>query len=178
VGSKNSASTTKRFVDILAGARGAGLVKLNPMGKLPILTDGDRSSPRTRRSRSLADHWPGELSPARRSGAWHLRWSLFAPSVMSPPRSRRWAAKLSSQAGWEYDAVLASIGAAIGGHSYSAIASRWQTIFGGTLGYMLRVAKSLSRAPHRRVRRSPDERAESRPARATTRSSPKRGLGR
>ncbi len=136
-----------RFVDLFAGAHKAPeLVALNPMGKLPILTDGDAVVTESGAiGLYLADRYaPGRLAPAlddpRR--ATYLRWSLFAPSVIEPAaiaKAGGWAYK-AAQAGWgEFDAVLGAMERAIGDGPFllGETFSMADVIFGGTLRYML-----------------------------------------
>src|SRR4051812_24870195 len=78
-----------RFVDILKGAHKAPeLVALNPMGKLPILTDGDAVVTESAAiGLYLADRYSlGKLVPAADdpARATYLCWSLFALSVIEP----------------------------------------------------------------------------------------------
>jgi glutathione S-transferase len=136
-----------RYVDIMAGAhKAAPLVALNPMGKLPILTDGDTVVTESAAiGLYLADRYayarlaPKVDDPARGT---YLRWSLFAPSVIEPgtmAKAAQWQFK-EGQAGWgSYDAMLAAMESAIGkgpfllGETFSMA----DVIFGGTLRYML-----------------------------------------
>ena len=124
-----------RFVDIMAGAQKApDLVALNPMGKLPVLTDGDAVVTESAAiALYLADRYaPGRLAPRlddpRR--APYLRWSLFAPSVIEP----------GSMAKGSYEAMLATMEAAIAGRDFvlGDTFSMADLIFGGTMRYMLR----------------------------------------
>ena len=137
-----------RFVDIMAGAQKApDLVALNPMGKLPVLTDGDAVVTESAAiALYLADRYaPGRLAPRlddpRR--APYLRWSLFAPSVIEPgsmAKASGWAFK-PGQAGWgSYEAMLATMEAAIAGRDFvlGDTFSMADLIFGGTMRYMLR----------------------------------------
>ena len=77
------------FVDIMKGGQKApDIVALNPMGKLPILTDGDAVvTENAAIALYLADRYgAGKLSPPLDDPkrATYLRWSLFAPSVIEP----------------------------------------------------------------------------------------------
>jgi glutathione S-transferase len=137
-----------RFVDFLAGAhKAAEIVALNPMGKLPILADGEQIVTEVAAiGLYLADRYAlGRLAPTPddpRRGTY-LRWSLFAPSVIEPgtmAKMNDWVAK-PSQAGWgTHDAMLAAIDSAISGRDFilGDQFSMADIIFGGTLGYMLR----------------------------------------
>src|SRR5262245_39760525 len=88
------------FVDLFKGAQKAGdVVALNPMGKVPLLVDGDAVvSESAAIALYPADRYAsGRLAPRLddpRRGAY-FRWTLFAPSVIEP-------ASLAEGAGWEY----------------------------------------------------------------------------
>ena len=137
-----------RFVDIMAGAhKQPDLVKLNPMGKLPILTDGDVVVTESAAiGLYLADRYAaGSLAPALDAPerATYLRWSLFAPSVIEPgamAKGANWTFK-PGQAGWgSYDSMIAAMESAVTGRDY-VLGDRFSmadVIFGGTIRYMLR----------------------------------------
>ncbi|HYQ02739.1 MAG TPA: glutathione S-transferase family protein [Polyangiaceae bacterium] len=137
-----------RFVDLLAGAHKAPeVLALNPMGKLPILTDGDQVVTEVAAiGLYLADRYAlGRLAPNvddPKRGTY-LRWSFFAPSVIEPgamAKMNNWEAK-PSQAGWgTHEAMLQAIEAAIADRQYllGDTFSMADVIFGGTLRYMLR----------------------------------------
>jgi glutathione S-transferase len=137
-----------RFVDIMKGAQKAPeILALNPMGKLPILTDGEVVVTESAAiGLYLADRYSlGKLAPAPDDPARgpYLRWSFFAPSVIEPGM----LAKSSggqfkpSQAGWgTYESMIASMQSAIADRSY-ILGDRFSmadVIFGGTIRYMLR----------------------------------------
>ncbi len=136
-----------RHVDIMTGAQKAPeLVALNPMGKLPILTDGDVVVTESAAiGLYLADrHAYGRLAPrvdAPARGAY-LRWSLFAPSVIEPgalAKAEGWAFK-PGQAGWgSHDAMLSAMESAISGRAFilGDMFSMADIIFGGTVRFML-----------------------------------------
>jgi glutathione S-transferase len=137
-----------RFVDIMTGAQKApDMVALNPMGKVPILTDGDVVVTEAAAiSLYLADRYAlGKLAPAPDDAARaaYLRWSLFSPSVIEPAVSARTAGAQfkPGQVGWgTYESVIASIESAIAGKSY-ILGDRFSMadcIFGGSLRYLLR----------------------------------------
>jgi glutathione S-transferase len=137
-----------RFVDLLSGAHKAPeLVALNPMGKLPILTDGDQVVTEVAAiGLYLADRYAlGRLAPAPEDPVrgTYLRWSLFAPSVVEPgsmAKANGWTAK-ASQAGWgDHESMLNAMEVAITGRDYilGDSFSMADAIFGGTLRYMLR----------------------------------------
>lgn len=136
-----------RFVDLLHGAhKGPDLVALNPMGKLPVLVDGDAVVTEAAAiGLYIADRYAyGRLAPKvddpRR--ATYLRWSLFAPSVIEPgslAKAAGWPFK-ESQAGWgNYEAMLGAIESALTGRDYllGKEFSMADAIFGGTLRFML-----------------------------------------
>lgn len=159
-----------RYVDVMAGAHKApALVALNPMGKLPILVDGDVVVTESAAiGLYLADRYaPGRLAPALDDPArgTYLRWSLFAPSVIEPGAMAKiagWSFK-EGQAGWgSYDAMLAAMESAIAGRSFilGDTFSMADVIFGGTLRYML-TFKMLDPRP---AFTSYAERLEARPA--------------
>ncbi len=137
-----------RFVDIMKGAHKAPeMLALNPMGKLPILVDGDAIVTESAAiGLYLADrHAYGRLSPKVDDPArgTYFRWSFFAPSVIEPgalAKQSGWTYK-ESQAGWGgYDAMLASIERAITGRDFvlGSTFSMADVILGGTVRFMLR----------------------------------------
>src|SRR5688572_12812227 len=76
-----------RFVDILKGAqKSPEILALNPMGKLPILSDGDQVVTEAAAiALYLADRYaPDRLAPRIDDPArgTYLRWSFFSPSVI------------------------------------------------------------------------------------------------
>src|SRR6478735_7273175 len=134
-----------RFVDLLSGAHKAPeLLALNPMGKLPILTDGEQVVTEVAAiGLYLADRYaPGRLAPPLddpRRGTY-LRWSLFAPSVMEPgalAHLSKWEFK-PSQAGWgAFDTMLSAMETAIAGRDFilGDTFSMADVIFGGGMRY-------------------------------------------
>jgi glutathione S-transferase len=138
-----------RFVDILKGAQKAPeIVAQNPMGKLPVLTEGDLVVTEAAAiGLYLADrHAYGRLSPRVEDPArgTYLRWSLFAPSVIEPgamAKASSWPVK-EGQAGWgSYDAMIKAMESAIANRAFilGDTFSMADVIFGGTLRYMLMV---------------------------------------
>lgn len=137
-----------RFVDIVAGEQKAPeILALNPMGKLPILIDGDLVVTESAAiGLYLADRYaPGRLAPSLDDPArgTYLRWALFSPSVIEPgamAKAAGWAVK-PGQAGWgTYDAMIATMQSAIGDGPF-LLGERFtmaDVIFGGTLRYMVR----------------------------------------
>ena len=112
---------TLRFVNIMQGGQKAPeFLALNPMGKLPVLVDGDTVVTETAAiGLYLADRYAyGRLAPKvddPKRGTY-LRWSLFAPSVIEPgtmAKGSAWEVRESS-AGWgSYEAMLSAIASAI-----------------------------------------------------------------
>ena len=158
------------FVNILKGAQKAPeIVARNPMGKIPVLTDGDVVMTEAAAiGLYLADRYAlGKLAPAPDDPARgpYLRWSLFAPSVIEPGM----AAKSSGaqfkpgQVGWgTHESMIAAMESAITGRSY-ILGDRFSMadcVFGGTVRYMLRF-KLLDATP---IFTSYAERLAARPA--------------
>jgi glutathione S-transferase len=137
-----------RFVDIMKGAqKESAIVALNPMGKVPILTDGDLVVTESAAiGLYLADRYaPGRLAPtidAPERGTY-LRWSLFSPSVVEPGAMAKmmgWSFK-EGQAGWgNYEAMLRAMESAVEGKQFilGDTFSMADVIFGSGLRYMLR----------------------------------------
>jgi len=145
-----------RSVDIMKGAHKApDLLALNPMGKLPILTDGDTVVTESAAiALYLADRYAyGRLAPRVDDAArgTYLRWSLFAPSVIEPgtmAKQAGWAYR-EAQAGWgSYEAMLNAMESAIVDRAYvlGDHFSMADVVFGGTLRFMLTV-KSIEARP-------------------------------
>ena len=137
-----------KFVDLMKGAhKSPAMLALNPMGKLPVLVDGDAVVTEAAAiALYLADRYAaGRLAPAlddpRR--APYLRWSLFAPSVIEPGQMApygHWAFK-PSRAGWgDYAAMIATMEKAVGDGPYllGETFSMADVIFGGTARFLLR----------------------------------------
>ena len=137
-----------RFVDLMKGGQKASdIVALNPMGKVPILRDGDLVVTEAAAiGLYLADRYSlGRLAPSpdELARGAYLRWCLFAPSVIEPAVSARSAdAQFKpSQVGWgTYESVIASMESAVAGRSY-VLGDRFSMadcIFGGAVRYLLR----------------------------------------
>ncbi len=136
------------YVDIMKGEQKTGKVlALNPMGKIPVLVDGDAVVTEAAAiGLYLADRYAsGTLAPRLddpRRGTY-LRWSLFAPSVIEPgsmAKSSGWQFK-PSQAGWgEYEAMIKTMESAIADRQFllGDTFSMADVVFGGTVRYMLR----------------------------------------
>ncbi|MDB5880390.1 MAG: Glutathione S-transferase, partial [Ramlibacter sp.] len=122
------------------------LVALNPMGKLPILTDDEAVVTESAAiALYLADRYAyGRLAPRvdDKARATYLRWSLFAPSVIEPgamAKQAGWAYK-EVQAGWgSYETMLTAMESAIANRPYllGDNFSMADVVFGGTLRFML-----------------------------------------
>jgi glutathione S-transferase len=136
-----------RFVDFATGQHKLPeILALNPMGKLPILTDGAAVITESAAiGLYLADRYAaGRLAPALddpRRGTY-LRWSLFAPGVIEPglmAKAAGWAYK-EGQAGWgNHESMLAAMQAALSNGDYllGNDFSMADVIFGGTVRFML-----------------------------------------
>ena len=136
-----------RFVDIMKGGQKApDVVALNPMGKLPVLTDGEAVvSEAAAICLYLADRYShGKLAPKLddpKRGTY-LRWSLFAPSVVEPgalAKAAKWEFKPGS-AGWgDFESMVKAIDLAIGAGPYllGDTFSIADVILGGTLRFMV-----------------------------------------
>jgi glutathione S-transferase len=135
-----------RFVDVMAGAHKAPeILALNPMGKLPIIQDGDLVVTESAAiALYLADRYaPGRLAPTLDDPArgTYFRWILFAPSVIEPGaagKSSGWQYE-ESRVGWgNYQAMLDTMESAIGGpYVLGDTFSMADVVFGGTLRFML-----------------------------------------
>jgi glutathione S-transferase len=136
-----------RFVDIMAGQqKSPEILAKNPMGKLPILTDGDVVVTESAAiGLYLADRYAsGRLAPTLDDPArgTYLRWSLFAPSVIEPgamAKQAGWQVR-EGQAGWgSHDAMLSAMESALAGGDFilGDTFSMADVIFGGTLRFML-----------------------------------------
>lgn len=96
------------FVDLMKGEhKRPELLELNPMGKIPILVDGDAVISETAAiGMYLADRYrPGELAPALddpNRGAY-LRWCVYPASVIEP-------SCMAQSSGWEFNAGSAGFG--------------------------------------------------------------------
>jgi len=136
-----------RYTDIMGAAhKQPEIIALNPMGKLPILVDGDAIVTESAAiGLYLADRYAyGKLSPRVDDPArgTYLRWSLFAPSVIEPgsmAKAAGWSYK-DGQAGWgSHDAMLSAMESAVtkGDFILGKQFSMADIIFGGTLRFML-----------------------------------------
>lgn len=135
------------WVDMMKGEqKSPEHLKLNPMGKLPTLVDGDVVVTETAAiALYLADRYSyGKLAPTADNptrGAY-LRWTLFAPSVIEPGSTAKmqgWPCK-ESQVGWgNFDAMLGTMEHAIGDRQWllGEAFSMADVVFGGTVRFML-----------------------------------------
>lgn len=136
------------FVDIMKGEqKSAPLLAMNPMGKLPILTDGEAVVTESAAiGLYLADKYAlGRLAPLLEDPArgTYLRWILFAPSVIEPgsmAKAANWTFK-SGSAGWgDYDAMIGAMDSAVAHGKEWVLGDRFtmaDVIFGGTIRYMI-----------------------------------------
>lgn len=136
------------FVDIRAGAQKSAEIRaMNPMGKLPILRDGDVVVTESAAiGLYLADRYaPGRLAPAidDPERGRYLRWSCFAPAVMEPAVTAHqagWTVDTSSVGWGEHAAMLDAAEHALEGREY-VLGDRFSmadVIFGGTLAFFMR----------------------------------------
>jgi glutathione S-transferase len=137
-----------RFVDIRKDEqKSPEILALNPMGKLPVVKDGDVVvSESAAIGLYLADRYAlGKLAPVLDdpARATYLRWSLFAPSVIEPgimAKNSGWEFR-PSNAGWgTYESMLTAMESAIAAGPY-LLGERFSmadVIFGGTVRFMLR----------------------------------------
>ena len=135
------------YIDLQSSAHRSTLLALNPMGKLPVLADGDTIVTESAAiGLYLADRYGlGSLAPRFDDPArgTYLRWSLFAPSVMEMgayAKAAKWEYQ-AAQAGWgEYESMLAATKSAIGEGPW-LLGDRFtmaDVIFGGTVRSLLR----------------------------------------
>lgn len=135
-----------KHIDIIKGEqKSPEVVALNPMGKLPLLTDGDEVVTEAAAiALYLGDRYAyGRLAPKvddPKRGTY-LRWSFFSPSVIEPGASAKlgnWDAK-PGQVGWgSFDTMIAAMESAIakGPFILGETFSMADVVFGGTLRFM------------------------------------------
>ncbi len=136
-----------RWVDIMAGAhKTPEFLKLNPMGKLPVLVDGEALVTESAAiALYLGDRYAaGRLAPALDDPArgTYLRWAFFSPSVLEPAA----AAKSSGgqfnpgAVGWgSYESMLDATEVAVGKGPF-LLGERFtmaDIILGGTMSFLL-----------------------------------------
>lgn len=146
-----------RHVDLTTGAqKSAEFLALNPMGKLPVLVDGDVVVTETAAiGLYLADRYAsGRLAPTPDDPARgpYLRWSLFAPSVIEPAAAARAAGATyrEGSVGWGgYDAMVDAITTALtpGPWILGERFSMADVIVGSTLGFLVRFQMVDARPP-------------------------------
>ncbi|HUJ59657.1 MAG TPA: glutathione S-transferase family protein [Kofleriaceae bacterium] len=176
------------FVDFTKGGqKSPELLALNPMGKIPVLVDGDAVVTEAAAiALYMADRYAsGRLAPRLddpRRGTF-LRWILFSPSVLEPgvmAKTGGWQFK-PSQAGWgDYDAMMKTVEYAIAGKQFllGDTFSIADVVFGGGLRYLLRfgmipATPSLTAYTERLAARPAAQRADARNAAIVK----ERGLG-
>jgi glutathione S-transferase len=136
------------WVDLRKGEHKQGDVAAhNPMGKVPVLVDGDALITETAAiDIYLADRYAlGRLAPALDDPmrGTYLRWAFFAPSVIEPgslAASAKWEFR-PSNAGWgDHESMLKTIEYAVsqGDYLLGDMFSMADVIFGGTLRFMIR----------------------------------------
>lgn len=136
------------FVDLRAGAqKSPEYLKLNPMGKVPTLVDGDVVlTEGAAIGVYLADRYAmGRLAPAVDESArgTYLRFAFYAPSVVEPccmAKGAGWTYK-ASQAGFgSYEEMLATLDGALAAGPW-LLGERFtmtDVTLGATLRWMLR----------------------------------------
>jgi glutathione S-transferase len=136
-----------RWVDIMAGAQKTPeFLSLNPMGKLPVLVDGDVVvSESAAIGVYLGDRYAsGRLAPVLDDPArgTYLRWAFFSPSVIEPAAAARPSGGNfnAGAVGWgTYETMLDATEAAVGAGPW-LLGDRFtmaDVILGGTLRFML-----------------------------------------
>jgi glutathione S-transferase len=136
-----------RYLDMHKGGHKVPeILALNPMGKVPILTDGDVVVTEAAAiALYLADRYSlGTLAPRldEVSRGTYLRWIFFAPSVIEPAMLAKTAGAQfkETQAGWgTYDNTVRAMEAAITGKDF-VLGDRFSMadcVFGGTVRFML-----------------------------------------
>lgn len=134
------------YVDLMSGEQKQAPVRgLNPMGKLPVLIDGDVVVTEAAAiALYLADRYaPGRLAPAidDPQRATYLRWSFFAPSVIEPgcmAQSGKWEYRAGTAGFGTYQEMLDAISSAIGQGPW-LLGERFtmaDLVFGGTVQYL------------------------------------------
>ena len=137
-----------RYVDIMAGEQKSDAIRaLNPMGKIPILVDGDTVVTEVAAiGLTLADRYaPGRLAPSPDDPArgTYYRWSFFAPSVIEPGSSAKasgWEFS-ASRVGWgTHEEMLRTMESAVEGRPFllGDTFSMADVIFGSTVRFMLK----------------------------------------
>ncbi len=136
-----------RWVDAMAGAqKSPEMLKLNPMGKLPVLVDGEAVvSESAAVALYLGDRYAaGRLAPALDDPArgLYLRSAFFSPSVVEPAAAARASGGNfnAGAVGWgTYETMLDATETLIGAGPW-LLGERFtmaDTILGGTLRFLL-----------------------------------------
>nr|PZN67967.1 MAG: glutathione S-transferase family protein [Pseudomonadota bacterium] len=136
-----------RWVDIMAGEqKSPEFLKLNPMGKLPVLVDGEAvASEVAAIAIYLGDRYsPGQLAPALDdpARAHYLRCAFFSPSVIEPAAAARASGGQfnPTSVGWgTYESMLDATERLVGAGPW-LLGGRFtmaDIILGGTLRFML-----------------------------------------
>jgi glutathione S-transferase len=136
-----------RWVDMMAGGqKSPEMLAMNPMGKLPVLTDGEVVVTESAAiALYLGDRYAaGRLAPALDdpSRGTYLRWAFFTPSVMEPAAAARPSGGQfnAGSVGWgNYENMVAAAESAISKGPY-LLGERFtmaDTVLGGTLRYLL-----------------------------------------
>lgn len=136
------------WVDLMKGdQKREPLISLNPMGKIPVLVDGDTvvTEAAAIALYLAARYASGRLAPKPddpRFGTY-LRWTLFAPSVMEPgmmTKQHGWEHK-PSQVGWgDYDTMVKAMDGAVADKQFllGDMFSIADVVFGGGLRFGIR----------------------------------------
>lgn len=136
-----------RWVDAMAGAqKSPEMLKLNPMGKLPVLVDGEAVVTESAAvALYLGDRYAaGRLAPALDDPArgLYLRSAFFSPSVVEPAAAARASGGNfnAGAVGWgTYETMLDATETLIGAGPW-LLGERFtmaDTILGGTLRFLL-----------------------------------------
>ena len=135
------------YVDMASSQqKGAALKALNPMGKVPVLRDGEALVTESAAiGVYLADRYaPGRLATALDDPArgTYLRWCFYAPSVVEPgcmAKASGWAFRPGSAGFGTYEEMLETLEAAIGDGPW-LLGERFtmaDVVLGGTVRFML-----------------------------------------
>jgi glutathione S-transferase len=136
-----------RYVDLKAGEqRTPEFRKLNPMGKIPVLLDGDTVITEAAAiGLYLADRYSlGTLAPRPDEAArgTYLRWSTFPSAVIEPAamaKGHKWEYGVGQAGFGDFDSMAKSIEVAIGNGPW-LLGERFtmaDVIFGSTVRYLM-----------------------------------------
>lgn len=137
-----------QFVDLMTGQqKSAEHLARNPMGKLPVLVDGEAIISETAAiGVYLADRYAlGRLAPALDDPARgpYLRWCFYAPSVIEPAAAAnagKWEARPGAVGWGTYASVLDTLTAALESGPW-LLGERFtmaDVVLGATVRYLLR----------------------------------------